>query len=137
MKYIFAFLIQLSGVYCFAGNDSGGTIFSNVTQMYAQNPYVNLNINGFGVPAYRMIGEGVSDTVFTNPTTPIRELSDTTSLNVFNLKYLGETNNSVVLMLNNNATSVEIMDYDIERSPELVDALRAAIQSQDWANIKR
>jgi hypothetical protein len=139
MKTLILISSVIFGSSCFAGNDTGGTVFSNLmAQSFIQAPQINLFINGDAVTGFRTKLAQSDLDVTTTPSVPtFRDVTVPTSLNVFNLKYAGETNQSVFLMLNNQDAAVEIMDSEIQLSDDLMEALRAAAETQQWIQIPK
>lgn len=79
-----------------------------------------------------MAQEGGSDTIFGIT----RGGVESKPFDVYNFKYAGETQNSVYLILNDESLAVEIKDSEIMMSNSLNDAIKAAVENQNWISVK-
>ena len=129
MKIYTLILVLLMSEFALAGGDSGGTIFNPALAQFAPNDLlINLNINGTNIPGF----------LRTRTDTPLtHNFSNMSPLIVHSLKYAGETNNSVLLMLNGQDAAVEVMDSEIQYSNELFEGIRTAVRSQQWTQIPK
>lgn len=138
MKICILLSIVFSSHFAFSGNDAGGTIIKQMQAMTALNPGENLvlDFNGNKFTALSLVYDGGIET-FTKSTRKSSEtLAVSKELNVLNMKYLGETNESVFLMLNNADLAVEIKDTEIYKSEAFMNAIKASVESQDWISSK-
>lgn len=132
---LLALTLCLFSVYAHAGSESGGSIIS------LQQVQMALDTNHFFPQEVIVPGLWSADKFNVNrlmlSSNPARmstsiELSPTV---VNRINFVGSTDYSTILSINNDAFVVEVPNSEVTRSEEFMRAIESSVQTHDWSSI--